>query len=496
MRFLFSFLISLFLSPCLFGQTYLTKGSFTWSVEKDITYAYRTNYVGITDTLRLDLYKPIGNFCPERPLMVLVHGGSWLGGCKEGISWLAEEMVSRGYVVANVNYRLGWHKQEVVAVPCGTQDFPDVFPNAYDALYPADSCEIIRAIYRGQQDVKSAIRWLQDRHIQDSTSLDAILVGGESAGGFLALATGFLDQENEKPACCFDLDPAPVPYSPTANITTLNCLTQNWTVDTDARERPDLGSVNGQDDFGGQYDAKVLGIASLYGGVPYVALTDNWVGGPDTPAIYMYHQSCDAIVPFIQGKPFYPLSGVCNGFANCSPWHHNLATVFGNGGLANYFASLSNPPNYTTDFTSCPPFDTNLGILSCFYFADNGSFHFTANKPLRAENMSTFFYPLVTEIVGMPCSTGNGEIQDFQHMQPIPNPFREYLSVNSHTSLPGKQLFRLYNLRGEQVWEGKIEIQTGINILSNQLSLPAGTYVLQWVGNTTQKSWMVQHVGQ
>ncbi|MEZ4918605.1 MAG: hypothetical protein R2792_05810 [Saprospiraceae bacterium] len=71
------------------------KGSFTWSVEKDITYAYRTNYVGITDTLRLDLYKPIGNFCPERPLYGIGPWRKLVGGCKDEISWLAEEMVSR-----------------------------------------------------------------------------------------------------------------------------------------------------------------------------------------------------------------------------------------------------------------------------------------------------------------------------------------------------------------------------------------------------------------
>ncbi|MEZ4918603.1 MAG: hypothetical protein R2792_05800 [Saprospiraceae bacterium] len=164
-------------------------------------------------------------------------------------------------------------------------------------------------------------------------------------------------------------------------------------------------------------------------------------------------------MPFIQGKPFYPLSGASQWFCKTiRPGTTTWQLFLEMGGLDNHAASLSNPPTIRPT-TSCPPFDTNLGIFICFYFADNGSFHFTANKPLRAENMSTFFYPLVTEIVGMPCSTGNGEIQDFQHMQPIPNPFREYLSVNSHTSLPGKQLFRLYNLRGEQVWEGKLKFK-------------------------------------
>ena len=474
-------LFLLFLPISLFSQTYLEKGLYTWTVEKDLVYAHRTNYVGETDTLLLDLYKPVGNFCPERPLVVLVHGGSWLTGCKEGISWFAEEMVSRGYVVANVNYRLGWHKKETLGTACGTQDFPDIFPNSYAALYPADSCEMIRAIYRGQQDVKSAIRWLKSRHMQDSTSQEAILVGGESAGAFLSLAVGFLDKDEEKPACCFDLIPAPEPSQNMLNMTTLNCQTKIWQIDSTARMRSDLGTVDGTDEFGGLYDANILGVISLYGGLPLIEEEDSWLAGPDTPAVFLYHQTCDAVVPFGTGKPFYPISGFCNGFGNCAPWHHNAATVMGNGTLADLMEN-SGGFEYETDFTNCAPFDFNLGLISCLYFGDNGAFHFTANRPLRAEKIAAFFYEKISEVVGMPCASGLANADLSGQFSPAPNPFSEVLGINCSVETNGIHRFRLYTAEGRLLVSGSKYLSKGWNVLVQNPHLTTGMYILQLIG--------------
>ena len=177
---------TLFLLLCLSlhatAQNYTKPAQFSYRVDTSLVYGTAVNYTGHVDTLKLDLYKPLGDNNPHRPLAVLVHGGSWLTGCKTDMTWLAKELVGRGYAVAAVNYRLGWHKAATVAVACGTQDFPDVFPNEYSALYAADSCEIIRAIYRGQQDVKGAIRWLKARHGLDSTATNAVLVGRRKRG--------------------------------------------------------------------------------------------------------------------------------------------------------------------------------------------------------------------------------------------------------------------------------------------------------------------------
>ena len=470
MRFLlFSLLVS---------ASFSASAQYAVRVEKNLTYGLATNYTGAADTLRLDLYKPVGDGNRFRPLLVLAHGGSWLGGCKEDIQWLAAEMAGRGYAVACVNYRLGWHKAASVARACGTEDIPDVFPPAYDALYAADTCEIIRAIYRGQQDVKGAIRWLKARHLTDSTCTEAVVVGGESAGAFLALAVGFLDRAAEKPDCAAALAPAPVPAPNTLNASALNCVQTVWPITDIARQRPDLGPVDGLLHSGNGYDARVQGVLSFYGGVPEIALGQNWLQGPDTPAVYFYHQTCDAVVPFNYGQPFYPLSGICNGFANCSPWHQDAPHMYGNGAIAALFASLPNPPLYYTDWTVCDPFNSDLGILACLNFAQNGSYHFVVNRPLRAQNAADFLSPVVAAGVAGCIASGTEAPADRAGLQPAPNPFSNIIGVYAPEISNAPARCTLRDLQGRVLQSREILLAQGYNRLFDNLQLPPGVYAL------------------
>ena len=54
-------------------------------------------------------------------------------------------------------------------------------------MYPADTAEVYRALYRAMQDTKTAMRFLKARSAQDSTNRDAVYIVGESAGAFTAL---------------------------------------------------------------------------------------------------------------------------------------------------------------------------------------------------------------------------------------------------------------------------------------------------------------------
>jgi len=107
----------LLLTATLSAQAPYTAKQYGYRIEKDLEYGIDLNYAGIQTSLTLDLYKPLGDNNPSRPLMVLVHGGSWLTGCKENEAVFAIELAQRGYVVASVNYRKGWHKSAFVANP-------------------------------------------------------------------------------------------------------------------------------------------------------------------------------------------------------------------------------------------------------------------------------------------------------------------------------------------------------------------------------------------
>lgn len=378
------------------AQDYTTPGQFTFTVDSNLVYGVDTNYMGQLDTLLLDLYKPIGNPDTKRPLVVFVHGGSWLGGCKDdpsGIVPMLHQFAGRGYVVASINYRLGWHKANYVLDPvAGFQ--PSFWPEPYRSFYAADSAEIKRANYRGMQDVKGAIRFLKGRAELDSVCVDKVFLGGESAGGFISLAAAFVDQASKKPAVCGALPPAPPPYSKTLNMTALNCGAQVYTADSLALLRPDLGPVEGDLNLNG-HDASVKGVANFFGGVPHEAFALDWFQGNNLPSVYQYHQTCDGIVLFGRGKPSTTLSAFCN--VGSTPWHYGYPDMYGSGSIENAFDSMVAPPAHTTDFITCQAFDPNFALFECARYGNNGSYHYTIDHALRAQNLSAWWAPQATE---------------------------------------------------------------------------------------------------
>lgn len=463
---------------CSIAQNSYTTKQYGFRVEKDLVYGTMPNYAGISTTLLLDLYKPVGDNNPSRPLLVLVHGGSWLGGCKDGYAAMAAEMAQRGYVVAAVNYRLGWHKS------AGPIANPLTDAQAGATLYAADSSELIRALYRGQQDVKGAIRWLKARADFDSTCTERVLVGGESAGGFISMAVGFLDRAEEKPVSCGALTPAPTPASNLTNSYSLNCVTQIIQPSGTALNRPDLGPVDGTLNVNG-YDANVLGVVNLFGGVPYEGAANNWLQGPDTPAVYLYHQTCDGVVPFGLGIPFFVLSSYCNlGF---TPWHTNYMHTFGSGAISVAFAEAQ--MQYTTDFDQCPDFNPAIALFDCIRYGDNGSYHYTANPVLRLQKIADYFSPIITQntCYSVSAQEPNTRLQ----VQISPNPFEDQLVITVDQALEGETDVLLLDISGRVVWHNRMPLHLGQNTLSGLQGLPAGVYALQLRAGTGAGVWKV-----
>jgi len=117
---------------------------------KDLEYA-RADAV----SLRLDLYLPAGN--GPHPLIAWFHGGAFRFGDKGQIWWHPmPRQVERGYAVASINYRLS-----------GQAKFPALM-----------------------HDAKAAIRWLRANAAKYQLKADRILVGGESAGGYISTMLG------------------------------------------------------------------------------------------------------------------------------------------------------------------------------------------------------------------------------------------------------------------------------------------------------------------
>jgi dienelactone hydrolase len=363
-----------FFCLCLLpGQAPYTEPRYGWRVEQGIVYGQAADYGGVERELRMDLYKPVCDFNPARPLFVIVHGGAFLRGSERDgdIVALCQSLARRGMVAASISYRLGFHLK-------GGSFDPGLLCNAeLKCLQALDSTEVIRAVYRGMQDAKGAIRFLKARHLIDSTDVDNFYIGGGSAGGFIALYTGFLDPE-EKPAACYALPDAPPP-SP--------LFPGSCSVSSAIRARPDLGSTEGTLHQDNGYDASVRGVANFMGG-----MMENILPGERKPALYLYHQTDDLVVGYRHTRPFSLLRQHCEiAFAFCTPLFSSWPLVHGSFDIHGFATGLgSDAPLVHADIVN----NGFPGIASCL----SGNNHSIVNLEQRVGNLMGFMSPLIATI--------------------------------------------------------------------------------------------------
>ena len=178
----------------------------------DIQYGTATNFAGNSINLEMDISYPTNDTIPPcgRPLILLIHGGAWLVGSKEdaAIVRMREDFAKRGYTAASVNYRLGQYNTDA-SVNCNASS---LFNVNWNCLNMTDEGEWYRAKHRAVQDVNGAIRFLVNNAATYNIDPSNIFIAGESAGGFIALSTGFIDDDSEVLDNLIGLNPdAPAP---------------------------------------------------------------------------------------------------------------------------------------------------------------------------------------------------------------------------------------------------------------------------------------------
>jgi acetyl esterase/lipase len=197
--------------------------------------------------------------------VVFIHGGGFSGGSRSQGLATAQFLITRGYAVASIDYRLSG-----------------------EAKFPAQI-----------HDVKAAIRYLKANASTYALRTDRFATWGESAGaGLAALAGtsgGVLELEDlsmgnstqdSRVQAVVDL------FGP------INFLTMNseWTL---------LGVTNGQDhDASNSPESQLIGapiqtrpdLCALYNPEAYLS--------SDDPAFIVQHGSKDPLIPYLQGKNF------------------------------------------------------------------------------------------------------------------------------------------------------------------------------------------------
>ena len=214
------------------------------TVTSNVEYGNNVTYQGTPQVLTMDIYTPNGDTQIDRPLVMVAHGGFFVSGSSTGadVVPLCTDLAKMGYVVASINYRLGWTLAADLSGP------------------------MTAAVMRGTQDMKAAIRWFRKDAAENGNTYNIdpnqVYLGGVSAGGYIALHHAYLDQEGEIPAFL------------------------NWS-------DPGIsGGIEGESGNPG-YSSQVNAIFAISG-----ALGDSaWVQADDEPCL-LFHGTNDNTVPF------------------------------------------------------------------------------------------------------------------------------------------------------------------------------------------------------
>ena len=138
--------------------------------------------------LEVDVYEPVGDTETERPLVIVLHTGTFApiiyNGNPTGLrddyatAAMCQSYAKRGYVAANVEYRLGWN------------------PSAETQSERAAS--LMKAVYRAIQDTKAAVRYFKQDYVENGNTwgidTSRIILSGQGSGGWVALGYATVDK--------------------------------------------------------------------------------------------------------------------------------------------------------------------------------------------------------------------------------------------------------------------------------------------------------------
>lgn len=358
MKKIFTIIAALAVFTNLSAQRYKDK-IFTEVTMDSVTYGSAKTYTGSPQELKMNIFQPVGDTATNRPLLVLAHGGSFIGGNRylPDVTYLCTEFAKRGYVCVSIQYRLGVNLQEILFDP--TQAGPQ-FSNA---------------VWRGTLDGRAAIRYLRANANNYKFSLGQVYVGGVSAGGVLGLHLAFLDTEAE-------------------------VGNSNPPIDTIS-----IGGIEGTSGTPGQ-NWKVKGVISLCGALGDV----NWMKNNKNVSIFSVHGTKDQTVPY-KTDYFYAqtikVAQLSGSFVVDS-----MAKVLGMKSVFYTFQDAPHvpfSPGVGTTASSTAYMDTTEGLLRDFLFDDIKTAGVGVNNVLANSDVKVYPNP-AKENVSIETSKGNNSV--------------------------------------------------------------------------------------
>lgn len=244
--------IAILAAMTTFGQNPLCDGtrfledSFELDSTMNVVYGNSTSIGGVNADLQMDIYEPAGDVAELRPLIILAHGGSFIGGSREDMHWQCRTFARKGYVVATIDYRL--------------------FDGPFFPL--PDSTVLSEVVIQAVSDSRAAIRFFkEDADTENAYRIDPdlVIVGGISAGAILMGHTAYIDPSD-------DVEPM-----------ILDHIESN-------------GGWDGNSSDNTSYDTQVHGLLNYSGALR----SSTYIQAGDAPLISA-HDDMDGVVPYGDG---------------------------------------------------------------------------------------------------------------------------------------------------------------------------------------------------
>lgn len=397
------------------GQRFHDK-IFMDSVVSNVQYGANVKMNNTNQNLLLDIYFPKGDSQTDRPLIIIAHGGNFLGGAKNGpdVKPLAQDWARMGYVVASIEYRVGM------------TNFP--FPGP-------DSTDAGEAVMRAVHDSRASVRFFKNSFANGNPygiDTNMIFFSGVSAGGFMALHLGYLDEMSEFPTY----------------IDTVNQFGLGGGIEGNSNNLP--------------YNSKVAGIINICGAIGDTA----YIESGDIPML-LFHGDADATVPY--GSAEITLVGL-----------YPLLQVDGSSSIAEraaekgieYCFEIHEGKDHTPHVSGSETvqyYDTTLNI----------SRNFLA-KYVCGDAMNCSYGPTITSV--------NDVEKTSDLISVYPNPATNYTEILFNENNQGAE-FNLYDIHGKLISSQMI---TGTKITLNRNNLPSGIYFIRITnGEKVQTSKLV-----